>query len=102
MPGEPVDHRLVRGLGLQVPLRDHARREGCEAPQRAWPRGVGDPAPGVVPSPVTIFFFAKCLPSWPPSPEIRTARAKFTDFLLAVSDYPVALKAGKKASQTVF
>ena len=27
------------------------------------------------------FFFAKCIPSWPPSPEIRTARAKFTDFL---------------------
>ena len=26
-------------------------------------------------------FLAKCLPSWPPSPEIRTARAKFTDFL---------------------
>ena len=33
----------------------------------------------------TPFFFAKCLPSWPPSPEIRTARAKFTDFLLSVS-----------------
>ena len=26
------------------------------------------------------FLLAKCLPSWPPSPEIRTARAKFTDF----------------------
>ena len=28
----------------------------------------------------TFCFFAKCLPSWPPSPEIRTAHAKFTDF----------------------
>ena len=26
-------------------------------------------------------FFAKCIPSWPSSPEIRTARAKFTDFV---------------------
>ena len=34
------------------------------------------------PEPFFFFFFlAKCLPSWPPSPEIRTARAKFTDFL---------------------
>ena len=30
------------------------------------------------------FFFAKCLPSWPPSPEIRTAHAKFTDFHVCV------------------
>ena len=43
----------------------------------------------VVPSPVP-FFLAKCLPSWPPSPEIRTARAKFTDFLLAVSDFSLS------------
>merc|ERR1712118_417817 len=31
-----------------------------------------------------IFFFAKRLPSWPPSPEIRTAHAKFTDFHVCV------------------
>ena len=31
------------------------------------------------PSPVTLFF-AKCLLSWSPSSEIRTAHAKFTDF----------------------
>ena len=31
------------------------------------------------------FFVAKCLPSWPPSAEIRTAIAKFTDFLLFVT-----------------
>ena len=38
------------------------------------------------PSPVTLFFFflAKCLPSWPTSPEIRTAHAKFTDFHVCV------------------
>ena len=29
-----------------------------------------------------VLLLAKCLPSWPPSPEIRTARAKFTDFLI--------------------
>ena len=28
-------------------------------------------------------LFAKCLPSWPPSPETRTAGAKFTDFRLS-------------------
>ena len=39
-----------------------------------------------VPSPVTRIF-AKCLPSWPPSTEIRN---------------PDALKAGEEASQTVF
>ena len=32
------------------------------------------------PTPAGPFFLAKCLPSWPPSPDIRTARAKFTDF----------------------
>ena len=31
-----------------------------------------------------------CLPSWPLSPEIRTARAKFTDFLLSVSDFSLS------------
>ena len=36
----------------------------------------------LAPSPFFFFFLAKCLPSWPPSPEIRTARAKFTDFLI--------------------
>ena len=36
-----------------------------------------------LPSPV-IFFLAKCIPSWPPSPEIRTAHAKFTDFHVCV------------------
>ena len=51
-------------------------------------------------------MFAKCLPSWPPSPEIRTARANFTDLLL--SDFslighrrplvaqPIPLKTGPK------
>ena len=29
----------------------------------------------------SFVFLAKCFPSWPPSPEIRTAHAKFTDFL---------------------
>ena len=33
-----------------------------------------------IPSPATLFF--KCLSSWPPSSEIRTARAKFIDFLI--------------------
>ena len=32
---------------------------------------------GSAPSPPATLFFAKCIPSWPPSPEIRTARAKF-------------------------
>ena len=34
--------------------------------------------------PASPFFLAKCLPSWPPSPEIRTAHAKFTDFHVCV------------------
>ena len=35
----------------------------------------------LLPQPFFVFL-AKYLPSWPPSPEIRTARAKFTDFLI--------------------
>ena len=50
------------------------------------------PAPGTLflSSPVALFLLAKCLPSWPPSPEIRTARAKFTDFHLSVSDFSLS------------
>ena len=45
----------------------------------AWTLPPGDPR--LVPAAAASFFFlAKCLPSWPPSPEIRTAHAKFTDF----------------------
>ena len=41
--------------------------------------GSGEGAPSRVLS-TNLFFFAKCIPSWPPSPEIRTARAKFLYF----------------------
>ena len=58
---------------------------GAEAQDAAEGRGLGLRAV-VVPAAAALFFFflfflAKCLPSWPPSPEIRTAHAKFTDFI---------------------
>ena len=31
-----------------------------------------------------LFLLARCHPSWPPSPEIRTAHAKVTDFHVCV------------------
>ena len=53
----------------------------------------------VEPSPAHAFVWgrAKCLPSWPPSPEIRTVRAKFTE-----PRNLDAWRAGEKVSKDVF
>ena len=70
-----------RHLGPGHPREEHAARE--ESVVGLWSGSV----PATLQSSQTSkprfehpsFFLAKCLPSWPPSPEIRTAHAKFTD-----------------------